>query len=245
VVLDAGSSRANLTTLATLNYDNVDAIALTPKDDKIYFVDKNLDVLGYYDVSANATTQVGSLKAGSTVLTDVVLAAFSPGGVLYVANEADNKLYTVNLGTAGATLVGTITGATVNGNDLAFDAAGNLYLRSNINQTLYKLTLPAAPGGNVTATTIASQAYNGTGLAFLDDGKGNLLVSQPSSSNMRIIDKNSGSTLSTYTMYLGGSLYSYGFGDLTATLVPLPPTVLLMGSGLFALGLLGWRRKRT
>jgi hypothetical protein len=247
VLVDSGNSKINLTTLVTLNYEQVDAIALTPRDDKIYFVDKNLDVMGYYDISANATTSVGTIKAGSTTLGDVVLAAFSPGGVLYVANQADNKLYTVNLGTAAATLVGTITGATVLGNDLAFDSAGNLYFRSNTTNAkiVYKLTLPVTPGGNVTATAVGgNQSYSGTGLIFLNDGAGNLLVSKPSSQDMSIVDKTSGNTLFTYSMYLEGNLYTSGSGDLTGTLVPLPSTVMLLGSGLFGLGLLGWRRKR-
>jgi hypothetical protein len=47
--------------------------------------------------------------------------------------------------------------------------------------------------------------------------------------------------------YLGGLTYDLagGNGQLIPFHTPLPPSVLLLGSGLLGLGLLGWRRKRS
>jgi hypothetical protein len=49
--------------------------------------------------------------------------------------------------------------------------------------------------------------------------------------------------------YLLGLTYDFanGFGQLIPDPIstPLPPSVLLLGSGLLGLGLLGWRRKRS
>jgi hypothetical protein len=49
-------------------------------------------------------------------------------------------------------------------------------------------------------------------------------------------------------LYLLGKDYTFagGSGELSAdaTTAPLPPSVLLLGSGLLGMGLLGWRRKR-
>jgi hypothetical protein len=46
--------------------------------------------------------------------------------------------------------------------------------------------------------------------------------------------------------YLGGLDYiiTGGAGGMLIAHTPLPPSALLLGSGLLGLGLLGWRRKR-
>ena len=50
-----------------------------------------------------------------------------------------------------------------------------------------------------------------------------------------------------YLIALGDCIYDKSTLTLTTSLlpVPLPPSVLLLGSGLMGLGLLGWRRRRS
>jgi uncharacterized repeat protein (TIGR01451 family) len=227
VELDAGTGRANLTPLPDVGFgvgiipfNQVDALACTPDGTRLFAIDKFTSGLGYYNVEVETWTGVGVIPG----VTGIVLAAFSPGGALYIASEDAESLYTVDTGTAAATLVGVIKRDgtdTVNlvGADIIFSAGGTLYLWTNNSATnapagLYILALPPA-GGIVTATYLGSDGLHFfTGLAIRDSGAGDL-VGSTAGDLIFVVSKADGSVGVSYAMYLGGSPYDYTFGDMT------------------------------
>lgn len=239
VNLDQATHQADLTLLPAscdeISFNQVDALACTPDGGKLYAIDKYGDSahpgtgkLGYCDVGTASWYEVDYVKHGTSIVPGIVLAAFSPGGILYAASENTDSLYTVDKGTAAATLVGQVvrlaTGATVNvqGADLVFAADGTLYLWANGSRTgaprgLYELTLPATVPGPVYATHLGEGDTGSyfTGLAIRANGWGDL-VGSTHEDEIFVVDKTNASTADTFEMYLGGSPYNYEYGDMTA-----------------------------
>jgi uncharacterized repeat protein (TIGR01451 family) len=227
VELDPGTGRANLTPLpdvgfglGVIPFNQVDALAATPDGTRLYAIDKDTSTLGCYNVEVETWTEIGVIPS----VTGIVLAAFSPGGALYVASQDTNSLYTVDTGTAAATLEGVIKRDgtdTVNlvGADIIFSAGGTLYLWTNGSATnapagLYTLALPPA-GGIVTATYLGDNGLHFfTGLAIRDSGAGDL-VGSTTGDLIYVVSKADGSVGVSFAMYLGGAPYDYTFGDMT------------------------------
>jgi uncharacterized repeat protein (TIGR01451 family) len=150
--------------------------------------------------------------------------AFSPSGVLYYMVGANgvaaqqNRLYSVDQTTGAATLVATITG-TGDGGDIAFDAAGTLYI---INQNFQLYTSPIANGAASFVGTITFPANpnpapdNSLGIAF--DAAGRLLVQTHSPSRLYAVTLPS--MASTYIGVLGGG--TTATGDLASANAPDP-----------------------
>lgn len=236
VNLNAVTGRANLILLPSgeIPFNQADALACTPDGAKLYAIDKYGDPnypgtgkLGYYDVGTASWWEIGYVKHGGSIVPGIVLAAFSPDGILYAASEVTDSLYRVNTGTAVATLVGPVvnqaTDAIVNvqGADIVFSADWILYLWANGSRTgaprgLYTLMLPAALPGTVYATHLGlgdTGSYF-TGLAIRDNGWGDL-VGSTHQDEIFVIDKANATTIEKFWMYLSCSRYDYEFGDMT------------------------------
>lgn len=237
VNLDQATHQADLTPLPEscdeIPFNQVDALACTPDGAKLYAIDKYGDSahpgtgkLGYCDIGTATWHEIGPVTHGGSIVPGIVLAAFSPDGTLYAASENTDSLYTVDTGTAVATLVGQVvnqaTTVNVSGADLIFAADGTLYLWANSSRTgaprgLYVLTLPASvPGTIVDATHLGSGDTGSyfTGLAIRANGWGDL-VGSTHENEIFVVDKTSASTVDMFMMYLGGSEYDYEYGDMT------------------------------
>lgn len=187
---------AELELLGMIPYEQVDALACTPDGARCWAFDKYVPGhpllgaggrMGYFDISTRTFVDSGMyLMHAGEVLRGVVLAAFAPDGVCYVASQWTDLVYTVDLTTGEATPVGTVMsgGGVVDlmGADIAFTAAGTFYLWSNFNRGLYRATMPAA-AGPIAATELGTNltAHYLTGLAVRANGHGDLIGSIASS----------------------------------------------------------------
>jgi len=217
VDLDSVPGEAVLTPVTSVsgNFSNVDAIAATPDGETVVFVDRNSAHVGEYDVSADSFTDLGQV-AGLPKLT--VLAAYGLDGELYVASNATNALYTIDTSVTppAASVVGTITGATVNGADIVFDSTGTLFLHSNAGDTLYTIDYQNPNNDDIAATVVGTAAGSSlTGLAVRNAGQGDLVGSSRADDAIVVLDKTNGSRTATYDMTLNGSAYEYLNGDMT------------------------------
>jgi len=241
--LEPMTQSANLSLLPAANIDpplgpgeipleNALAIAVNASGRRLYAVDKysgdDTGHMGYYILTTATWVDVGQVKLGGTPLAGVTLAAFSPQGVLYVASEETDSLYSLDVETAEATLLGAIkkdsaSGDTLNvlGGDLAFTGTGIMYLWTNGSAGgalagLYKLNLPAVDGA-VIATYLGSDAESFvTGLAVGEDGVGEL-VGSTLDGKMLVIDKSDGSIVGDpFPMQLSGSPCECSDGDMSA-----------------------------
>ena len=141
--------------------------------------------------------------------------ACSPGGVLYYMPDS-GALYTVNTATGAASSTGaTITG-TGSGGDMAFNAAGTLYVINSSRQLL------TAPIGGGAATSLGSITGLGTaaslGLAF--GSVGELYVQRQSPASLYRLDLPS-LAANFVTNLTGGDIAT---GDLASTIVAVSPT---------------------
>lgn len=207
--------RANLTLLLDLtdsDFDQVDAIAASADGATVYMVDKNSKHLGIYDVTDDSFSDEGVI---SNLPGGVVLASYSPSGTLYVASQDDNTLYTVDPADPSATAFVTVSGADVQGADIAFDADGTLYLYSSRDQELYTVDYESSSGTFGEATLVGKTGDFFTGLAIRDAGEGDLVGSNTTRDEVVVVDKSSGAQGTAYEMYLDGSRYAYGYGDMT------------------------------
>jgi sugar lactone lactonase YvrE len=207
--------RANLTLLEEFPdayFDQVDAIAASADGTTVYMVDKNSKHLGTYDVASDSFDDEGVI---SGLPGGVVLASYSPSGTLYVASQDDNTLYTVDPTGPSATAFVTVSGADVQGADIAFDADGTLYLYSSSDQELYTVDYDSSSGTFGNATFVGATGDFFTGLAIRDAGDGDLVGSNTTRDEVVVVDKSTGAQGTAYEMYLDGSRYAYGFGDMT------------------------------
>lgn len=215
VDLDTGTGRANLTLLEELtnsNFDQVDAIAASLDGTTVYMVDKNSKHLGVYDVTGDTFTDEGVI----TGLPDgVVLASFAPTGELMVASQNDNTLYTVDLSGPTATAFVTVTGADVQGADIAFDADEVLFLYSSGSQELFTIDYDSTSPTFGQATLVGATGDFFTGLAVRGAGNGDLVGSNTTRDEIVVVDKATGAQGAAFEMYLDEARYAYGFGDMS------------------------------
>ncbi len=145
----------------------------------------------------------------------VVLASFSLDGTLYVASQDTNKLYTVDLSGPTATEYVTISGANIQGADVAFDTTGTLYLYSSSSWELYTVGFDSTSGSFEQATLVARTGDFFTGLAVRDVDACDLVGSNTTRDEIVVVDKTAGTQGTGFEMYLDGQRYAYGFGDTT------------------------------
>ncbi|MFB6169871.1 MAG: hypothetical protein ABEJ06_01880 [Haloarculaceae archaeon] len=222
VTLGTGPNEASLVELwpngeSVANFDQVDAIAATPNGDSIVFYDKTSGHLGIYDIDADAFTDRGAITGNPG---GIVLAGYSPTGVLWAASMNDEKLYTVDIASTPptATAVGP-TGINLEGADLTFAADGTMYIwtADSGDQGLYEVVDPDTDTTAVAVdpATIGTHDSKLTGLAILDGGNGNLVGSDTKNDDIVVISRATGQIVERYPMTLGGSPYAYDFGDMT------------------------------
>ena len=217
VDLDASVTppRANLQLLVELtdgDFDQVDAIAATPDGSEIHMVDKNSKHLGRYDVGAGTFSDGGAIAG---LPGGVVLATYSLDGTFYVASQSNNTIYTVDPSGPSASPYVTVSGANVQGADLAFDSAGTLYLYSSGAQTLYTVDYDSTSPTFGEATFVGETGDFFTGLAVRDDGAGDLVGSNTTRDEIVVVDKGTGAQGTAFEMYLDDDRYAYGYGDMT------------------------------
>jgi uncharacterized repeat protein (TIGR01451 family) len=136
---------------------------------------------------------------------------YMPGG----GGSDNNTLYTVNQTTGRATPVANISG-TGSGGDMAFSAAGTLYI-INQNRQLYTASIAGGAATSLGTVTFPGGATPSTlGLAF--DSVGRLLIQTQSPSNMYRI------TLPSLSASFFGNLSggTSATGDLASANVPAP-----------------------
>ncbi|HEX8560591.1 MAG TPA: DUF11 domain-containing protein [Pyrinomonadaceae bacterium] len=160
---------------------------------------------------------IGPSTSGGNVSSGFRMA-FSPAGTLYYMSGgggADNDtLYSVNQTTGRATAAATITG-TASGGDMAFNAAGTLYI-INQNRQLYTASTAGGAATLVGTVTFPGGATPGT-LGLGVDG-GRILIQTQNPSNLYAVTLPSLSA--TLLDSLGGGTTSTG--DLSTAIVPAP-----------------------
>lgn len=227
VDLDATSTRANLTEIvgSPITLNQVDALAASSDGSLLYAIDKDTSKLASITVSDGTYSVKGIVQeAAGPPITEIVLAATAPDGVLYAASQNTDMVYTVSTSTALAVSKGKVfNGATaldLAGADLAFATNGAMYIWTNNSKTgapngLYivnnPLSLPLA------ATYLGKGTGNFfTGLAIRNNGGGDLVGSDTNSDKIVVIDKTNGNMPLSYSMYKDDAPYAYTFGDMTA-----------------------------
>jgi len=205
VEIDAVAGTANATTLTTMEMAFADAFACSGDDSKCYVHDKYDAVanptggaFGVYNVIDDTFTVIGDLvDIDGEMMRQVIGAAFQPGpdGVLHVASQVDDTIYTVDVETAVATAIGRVlvegteSYVDFDGADIVFTADGSFYAwtnRANLPDApngLYQITLPDSVG-DATGVYLglgddgqSPDSHKFTGLAVRENGLGNVVGS--------------------------------------------------------------------
>jgi hypothetical protein len=249
VELDDVSGTAVLTQLIDLNtneyrmlFDRAH-IAASPDGKTVYLINRDPisggNPLGAYDVGTSAFTLLGKVSGLPTCSgKGTVLAAFSPSGDLYLANECSSTVYRIDLGTLNIAeqwpvyKAGTTNLLDLTGGDIAFDADGVLYAWVNpenlSDQGVYRVDLGA---GSASATALGLYRNQFvTGLAIRAAGEGPLVGSSRTQDAIIALDRGTGAITGTFPMLLGGAPFDHTFGDMTVGLLRLPPPPPTAGS---------------
>jgi len=231
VILDPDSGRGNLERIAVLDYNHVDVLASTPDGKRLYFIDNGplgTDLLAYYDLELETVIEVGPVTFSDGAPVSIDQAAFSPGGLLYIGNNATDSLYTVDLNTAVATVEGlvqessTLTTVDLVGGDIIFAADGTAYLfvnnaRSGAPAGLYVFD-PIPVGGVLSATYLGTGSdgdHHFTGAAMTGNGTGYIIGSNRED-EFHVQSRFDGSDVAIYAMYIDGEPYpGHNFGDMS------------------------------
>lgn len=214
-------------------------------DNTIYAVSEESNSrLWTLNASTGAATLVGSLgfnlQEGDMTIDPI-------SGKMYVADGAGDTLYTIDKTTGAATLVGSF-------GTVGRDVSGLQFIGS----TLYGLALRDSSEDalvTVDPTTAAATLIGTTGTNFgviaamgRDPATGITYIGGPNTSfgnDNKLYSLNLATGAATLVGDLSGLTYSvsgFSVAGEPSGLVPVPPTALLLGSGL--LGLVGWRRFR-
>lgn len=195
--------------------------------------------------TANATSTIGfigspfaSVTAGGSVLLDGQSTSINAGGtaVLTYTFSVQGPTGPANSVPVGidvliSTSVSGVANASASINVGGADASFNLF-RNNGNGFLGEIVLNLTPGNTYEVDLSAgASAFGQSGASALVDP--HIFINSPALASLYSIILPDG---------VGNDLPP-GFGEPTSA-TPLPATLPLFASGLGALGLLGWRRKR-
>lgn len=146
------------------------------------------------------------------------MAVFGLDGVLYVASNTSNALYSIDVDSSppAATELVTISGATVNGADIAFDSNGTLFLHSNNDDTLHTVNDDSGSPDYGVATAVGTdEGTSFTGLAVRGAGTGDLVGSSRALDALVVVDKTNGQRGAEFAMRLDGNPFDHRNGDLS------------------------------
>jgi hypothetical protein len=211
--LDAAHHTANLKLVAQIPYDRAH-IAISPDGRRIYAVKNGNVRLGYYDLVAGTFTDLGPLAVSS-----VTQAAFSPNGTLYIGNDQDNRIYTVNVTTRAVTEVGRVykpneKKVNINGADLVFTPDSILYdMTCKDGNKIYEI--PAGATELVAARILDGPGVQATGLAFDPINPNLLLFSEQRLDKIIVINRISGAVVDQLKMRCNGLPFNHNTGDMT------------------------------
>ena len=235
-VIKSGASDLAITDIA---YDFKTSTMYAITTDQLYSLDYS------HPVSSVVTANLLGATTGATLLQGL---AVSSDGTIYAGSNPASKagnLYTLSSSTGAATLVGSFgTGGTATNylrcyGDLAFSPTGDLYgmFRWTNVTTGNNYLGSVASGGAVTPIGSGTTDTGADGLIFVGD----TLYMVRHAGFLDTLNLSTGDVSTNSRIKVAGVNIPAG-DEYGLTYVPLPPTLLLLGSGLLGLGLL--RRKR-
>ncbi len=176
-------------------------IAYNAEDDILYLVNPNGSFVRAYDPTLGVFIGDLPILGGINSLYAVV---YNPiDGLLYVGDDNDNEIYTIDLGTGQATY---FADAPVSGGDLAIQD-GKLYLANRNQGKLYEIVGGAAVfAADIPAANGMAQANNSTGL----------VLAHPGTASFIEVDAADGSEVTVYTAMVDGEALTLSDGDMAA-----------------------------
>ncbi len=176
-------------------------IAYNAEDDILYLVNPNGAFVRAYDPTSG--TFLGDLPIVGSINSLFAVVYNPEDGLLYVGDDNDNEIYTIDLGTGQATF---LADAPVAGGDLAIQD-GKLYLANRSQGKLYEIVGGAAVlVGNIPAANGMAQANNATGL----------VIANPGTSSFIEVSAADGSEVNVYTATVDGEALTLSDGDMAA-----------------------------
>ncbi len=181
-----------ISTIGTITGNEVESLAFGPGP-VLYGIDESGSQLLSVNTSTAAPSVVGALGAS---VQDPGMAYCTDNSTMYLASE-DGELYTVNLSTGSAALVGT--DATYGPTGMACTTSGILYVIDNSSENLYTVNRSTGVSTLVGSLGISINdgglAHNGSQLLMVsDDTPTNLYQINPSTGAASIIvELNAGS----------------------------------------------------
>lgn len=210
-------------------------LGATPDGERVYAVNRRgvdgVNPVGFYERSTGLFHYVGAIAGLPSDGT--VLAAISPDGELYMANQDSNTLYRIDPSSLEITWQWTIIDASTGtrldllGADIAFGADGTLYLWTNSGgKGLYIVDLavdPLGTGNSALGTRLNSATFPFvTGLAIRGAGTGDLVGSSSQTDALYVVNRTTGELGPQLPLIFGGSAFDHSAGDMTTGMLRVP-----------------------
>ena len=197
-------TEANLSFLTSVDFEA--HIAYNALSQIVYIVDATGVVIKRYDVSSGAYLPDLELNPAQGVMDRLLAAVYNPAdSLLYVGDENDKKIYTINLSSGEALFYAN---ADVKGGDLAFQNQ-KLYLATRSNHKLYEIVEGEDP------IELGSIDTNVNGMASGSEGNA-LITAHFNTDSFLKINSADGSHISAYPALLDGLPYILLNGDMAS-----------------------------